>query len=107
TLFRSWRQSMCKFIPKSLLALPVMLVTLSSFSIAQTAPSSPRIHGSHSAMPVLGEKIDSANLVALPGNVRADLQPEQDLGIVEDGLPLRLFMVLKRSPEQQAGLDSL
>ncbi len=51
--------------------------------------------------------IDTSSLVALRGNVRPDATPEHDLGPVEDGLPLRLYLVLKRSPEQQIDLDTL
>jgi subtilase family serine protease len=43
----------------------------------------------------------------LHGNVRADLTPSRDLGPVEDSLPLRLYLVLQRSPAQQAALDLL
>ena len=51
--------------------------------------------------------IDERELVTLPGNVRRDLTPERDLGPVEDSVPLHLYMVLKRTPEQQADLDYL
>ena len=36
-----------------------------------------------------------------------DLTPDRDLGPVEDAMPLRLHLVLQRSPEQQAELDNL
>jgi subtilase family serine protease len=53
------------------------------------------------------QTIDNTSLVALPGNVRRDLTPERDMGVVEDGLPIRLYLILKRSPDQQARLDNL
>src|ERR1039458_1798585 len=53
------------------------------------------------------QEIDSTRLVTLPGHVRADLTADRDLGPVEDALPLRLYMVLQRSPAQQAALDNL
>ena len=53
------------------------------------------------------QAIDSTQLVRLPGGVRADLAAAPDLGPVEDELPLRLSLVLQRSPEQQAELDNL
>ena len=63
--------------------------------------------GSHTATPLITEKIDTARLVTLEGNVRADLTAERDLGPVEDALPLRLYLVLQRTPAQQADLDNL
>jgi hypothetical protein len=53
------------------------------------------------------EEIDSTQLVTLRGHVRPDLTAERDMGVVEDELPLRLYLVLQRSPEQQAELDNL
>jgi Pro-kumamolisin, activation domain/MBG domain (YGX type)/Bacterial Ig-like domain (group 3) len=53
------------------------------------------------------EEIDSRRLVTLHGNIRADLTADRDLGPVEDGLQLRLYLVLQRSPEQQTELDNL
>ena len=53
------------------------------------------------------QEISSASMVTLRGNVRADLTPQRDLGAVEDGMELRLYMVLQRAPEQQAALNNL
>jgi subtilase family serine protease len=55
----------------------------------------------------LAGPIDERALVTLPGNVRRDLTADRDLGPVEDGLQLRLYLVLQRSPAQQADLDNL
>ncbi|MGD0737902.1 MAG: protease pro-enzyme activation domain-containing protein, partial [Terracidiphilus sp.] len=65
---------------------------------AETRPATP---------PRLLSPIDEHALVTLKGNVRADLTPARDLGAVEDGMPLRLFLVLRRSNAQQADLDNL
>jgi len=51
--------------------------------------------------------IDERALVALKGNVRGDLANAQDLGVVEDGLELHLYLVLARTTAQQADLDNL
>jgi subtilase family serine protease len=51
--------------------------------------------------------IDENALVTLRGNVRRDLTADRDLGPVEDGLPLRLYLILQRSPAQRAELDNL
>jgi hypothetical protein len=53
------------------------------------------------------QEIDSTRLVPLHGNVRRDLTAARDLGAVEDGMPLRLYLVLQRTPEQQVELDNL
>jgi hypothetical protein len=45
--------------------------------------------------------------VTLRGHVRADLTPDKDLGAVDDGMPLRLSLVVQRSAAQQADLDNL
>jgi subtilase family serine protease len=51
--------------------------------------------------------IDERVLVTLKGNVRADVAHAPDLGAVEDAKPLHLFLLLQRSPAQQADLDNL
>jgi Pro-kumamolisin, activation domain len=90
------------FVRNCPLALLAAVTILCSASQAES-PSG----GSHSAVPVITEKIDGMRLATLRGNVRADLTPDRDLGVVEDGLRLRLYLVLQRSPDQQAALDNL
>jgi hypothetical protein len=51
--------------------------------------------------------IDEHALVTLKGNVRKDLASVPDLGPVEDGMQLHLYLVLQRSTAQQADLDNL
>jgi hypothetical protein len=51
--------------------------------------------------------IDEHALVTLRGHVRTDLTRDKDLGAVEDGMPLRLSIVVQRSAAQQADLDNL
>ncbi len=46
-------------------------------------------------------------MTALSGHVLPNIAHSQDLGSVDDSLPLRLYMVLRRTPEQQADLDNL
>jgi pro-kumamolisin-like protein len=89
-------------IPGCILASVAVLIPLSLSSIAETARG-----GSHTARPVITEQIDDARTIVLRGNVRADISPERDLGPVEDGLQMRLYLVLRRSPEQQGALDNL
>ena len=77
------------------------LLTLPSQAPAQT------VSGSHSAPARLVQQIDSTKMITLSGQVRGDLTPDRDMGAVDDSLPLRLYLALKRSPEQQADLDTL
>lgn len=51
--------------------------------------------------------IDENSLATLRGHVRKDLTAERDLGAVEDGMQLRMYLLLRRSPAQQADLDNL
>ncbi len=51
--------------------------------------------------------IDEHSLVTLKGNVRRDIATAPDLGPVEDDMQLNFFLLLQRSPAQQAGLDNL
>ncbi len=46
-------------------------------------------------------------MVPLAGNRLRVLTPNMDLGTVEESKALRLYVVLKRTPEQQADLDTL
>ena len=75
--------------------LAVLLISCAC--VAQLTPHTGRIT----------QEIDSTRLTTLHGNVRADLTADRDLGLVEDGLQLRLYLVLQRTPEQQAALDNL
>jgi subtilase family serine protease len=93
---------MRKLFPRYLLASIAILISFSSSLVAQT-PS----RGSRTTPPVISQKIDGEQLFTLHGNVRADLVPSRDLGPVEDALPLRLYIVLQRSPVQQTALDYL
>jgi len=83
------------------------LVGLVGLGGAALAGAQTRASGSRTARPLITQQIDSRQVVVLKGNVRQDLTPARDLGPVEDGLPLRLYLVLRRSPEQQAELDNL
>jgi subtilase family serine protease len=53
------------------------------------------------------DKIDNTNLVTLRGNVLKALTPDRDMGLVEESLPVRLYLSLQRTPAQQADLDAL
>ncbi len=78
----------------------VLAMAASLFSQSTASPSTPRPDR-------ITQPIDNTQVVALHGNVRADLTADRDLGAVEDSLGLRLYFVLQRSAEQQAALDNL
>ena len=73
----------------------VLAMTATLFSQAAARPSR------------ITQTIVGTQLVTLHGNVRADLTADRDLGVVDDGMQLHLYLVLRRSPEQQAALDNL
>jgi len=93
---------MLLFVRPAVLASVAIASCLSTACFAETPQT-----GSHTAPALITQKIDDTSLVELRGNVRRDLAPEQDLGAVEDSRPLRLFLVLKRSQQQQIELDNL
>src|SRR5580658_162157 len=53
------------------------------------------------------QPVDENVRVTLKGNVRQDLATTPDLGSVEDGKPLHLYLLLQRTIAQQADLDNL
>ncbi len=55
----------------------------------------------------LTQPINEAQRVTLKGHVLRGLTPDMDLGLVEDSMPVHLFLNLRRTPAQQADLDAL
>ncbi len=51
--------------------------------------------------------VDEHVLTTLKGNVRFDVAHAPDLGPVEDAKPVQLFLLLQRTPEQEADLQNL
>ncbi len=94
-----------------------ILRTLGPITIAAAALTliAPRTHAARigsltAASPVANriiQPIDEHVLVTLKGNVRQDLAAAPDLGPVEDGNPLHLYLLLQRTTAQQAALDNL
>ena len=88
-------------------------LTFSTGLSAQTTAMSPAsvqqstVGGSRSAKPRIAQLIDQGSMAPLRGNVLRTLTPEKDLGAVEDSSQQRLYLVLQRTPEQQADLASL
>jgi subtilase family serine protease len=57
--------------------------------------------------PLITGKIDETHLVALPGNVRPEVQPANDRGPVGDSMQLNhLQLILQRSAASEAALDA-
>lgn len=60
-----------------------------------------------SQQPLITGKIDETRLVALPGNVRSEVQPTNDRGPVGDSMQLsHLQLVLQRPAASEAALDA-
>jgi hypothetical protein len=87
----------------SLLAGLAGLLLLRTAPFAQSQETEPR-----STTPSrLVSPIDEHALVTLKGSVRQDLAAAPDLGPVEEGMQLHLYLLLARSTAQQADLDNL
>jgi len=57
---------------------------------------------------LITQTVDESHLVTLSGNTRPEAKPKYDRGPVADDLPMEhLFLLLKRSPEQERDLESL
>jgi subtilase family serine protease len=67
--------------------------------------------GAETAMaprPLITQPVDESNLTTLTGNTYPLARAEFDLGTAPATLPMeRMLLVLKRSPEQEAGLEKL
>lgn len=76
----------------------ILLLLLASLASAQQTPVPARIT----------QAIDPANLIVLKGNVHPLAQAQFDRGPAPSSLALnRMLLVLKRSPDQEAALESL
>ena len=68
-------------------------------SFAQTGTQNPSL---------ITQSIDESTLVTLSGNTHPAVRPANDLGAVPDSLQLdHMYLLLKRSPEQQHTVDNL
>lgn len=74
-----------------------LMVALTGTMAAQSAQPRSRIT----------RAISNASRVTLQGTVSKGMTTAPDMGAVEDAKPLRLYMILQRTPEQQAELDNL
>ncbi len=58
--------------------------------------------------PLITERVDPGKRLALPGAVHPDAAFAQDLGELEDAVPIEhIQLALRRTPERQAALDAL
>jgi len=78
-------------------------LTLSALLLGATADAAPSGHPS----PQINSTIDASQLTVLFGNTRRAARAANDLGIVDDSLPLgHLYLQLRRSPEREAALKA-
>jgi Pro-kumamolisin, activation domain len=88
---------------RSAWCLTFLVGTLTSKSIAQTAPAS-RV----TVQSRITQRVNERQLVTLPRNTHPLARPEFDQGLAPGDLPMdRMLLVLKRSPAQDAALKQL
>ncbi len=74
---------------------------------APTQDAGDSLTASHFPEPRLERRIDDGVRIPLPGNVRPEANPANDLGPVDDGLPLEhMQLLLARSPMQEEDLEN-
>jgi subtilase family serine protease len=89
---------------RSLLHIALLSVTLSAVTF--TAPLYAAV-SSPSQQPLITSKVDETHFVALPGNVRPEVQPANDRGPVGDSMQLNhLQLILRRPAASEAALDA-
>jgi subtilase family serine protease len=82
-----------------------LLCTLGAFACV-VAGSLSMAGGSFPSAARLGQSINEAQLIRLPGNTRPEAIPENDRGLVSDSLPMEhMMLLLRRSTKQQRALD--
>jgi Pro-kumamolisin, activation domain/Bacterial Ig-like domain (group 3) len=80
-------------------------VTIPSELVAQASGISPAASG---PPPLITQSVNESQLTVLKGNTHRLARPVFDLGIAPATLPMqRMLLVLKRSPEQEIGLQKL
>ncbi|MGA7524477.1 MAG: protease pro-enzyme activation domain-containing protein, partial [Acidobacteriaceae bacterium] len=100
TASRLWFRSSCA-VSSAILAGALLAISPGSAFAQQSALP-------QTATPSrLVEPINDQIVVTLKGNVRQDVAGAPDLGPVEDTLPLHLFLLLQRTPAQEADLQNL
>lgn len=93
------------FASKRLASVTSLAVLLSSSLVAQQIGIPQRLH---SALPLIAQPIDEAQLTVLKGNTHPLARPQFDLGAAPATLPMqRMLLVLKRSSEQETTLRKL
>jgi subtilase family serine protease len=103
--------ALCRLSSQYFCALAVVAVTMqfSSPSLAQETSAVPAAVPQVSiAQPLITQPVDETQLTVLKGNTHPLARPAFDLGTAPATLPMqRMLLVLKRSPQQEAGLRKL
>ncbi|MGA8271379.1 MAG: protease pro-enzyme activation domain-containing protein, partial [Candidatus Sulfotelmatobacter sp.] len=98
-------RGLCRFLSVGSLAI-LLTVGVTSRVFAQD----PSTHSGlvTAQLPLISQPVDEAQLTVLKGNTHRLARPEFDLGTAPATLPmLRMLLVLKRSPQQEAALRKL
>jgi hypothetical protein len=56
---------------------------------------------------LITQNIREGQLVSLAGNTRKEMTPNNDRGLVDDGVVLQMYLQLNRAPEVQQAMDDL
>lgn len=89
--------------PKNLCTILSLIV----FAVLSLVPLRASAQSSNAA-PRITQAVDENQLTLLPGNTYPLARPEYDRGPAPPSLPMeRMMLVLKRSPEQEAALETL
>jgi hypothetical protein len=94
--------------PKPMVFLRILFLSacIAFCALSAGAQQTPSPQGA--VPPRVTQPVDEANLVTLKGNTHPLARPEFDLGPAPAILPLnRMLLVLNRSPEQEAALETL
>src|SRR6516225_7777490 len=92
-----------------LLSLPLLFLEAPRVAAQSNAQAASQSSLVQSAAPArITQAIDETQLARLKGNVHPLARPEFDQGPVADSTPMtRMLLVLQRSPEQEAALQTL
>jgi subtilase family serine protease len=99
------RQSRCQKNSNWVKKITILLTTALLTAVSPLAFAQPP--RSATAAPRIVEPIDETNLVQQKGNTHPQARAEYDKGIVADSFPMQhIFLLLKRSPQQEAALQN-
>jgi subtilase family serine protease len=101
---RTRRRKLASALPAIAMLVPALLAGCSSApdGSSNSAPSAAK------PLPLVVSSVDESRLVTLAGNTHPKAKAKYDLGLLDEAFPIEhMQLVLKRSPDQEARLQSL